>query len=79
MTQFLLAIAVAAGWAVSLYFWPFRDCRRCRGSGRNRGSNRRRYGTCKGRRCQRGTVQRFGSKAVHRAARALVAYRKGKW
>lgn len=54
-------------WAGSWYAWPFTQCPRCKGTGLNRGSNSRRFGTC--RRCG-GTrrVQRFGSRTVHRIA-----------
>jgi hypothetical protein len=76
MTLFLLGLAAAVIYTGSLYAWPFRPCSRCGGTGRNRGSNRRRYGTCKARRCDRGTVQRLGSKTVHRAVRSLAAYRR---
>ena len=78
MTLFLLILAAAAAYAGSLYVWPFRPCPRCKGTGRNRGSNRKRYGACKARRCDRGTVQRFGSKTVHRAVRSLIAYQNNR-
>jgi DnaJ-class molecular chaperone len=71
---FLIALAVAAAYVISLWVWPFRPCPRCQGKGTNRGSNRRRFGNC--RRCQGSkAVQRIGSKAVHRAVRSLIAYR----
>jgi len=77
---FLLALAAAAGWTVKSYFWPMAPCRRCRGRKTNRGSTRKRFGPCG--KCG-GTGSRFvlGSRAVHRAVRALVAYKKerGKW
>jgi hypothetical protein len=76
MALFLIGLAAATCYLASLYAWPFRPCSRCGGTGRNRGSNKRRYGTCKGRRCDRGTVQRLGSKTVHRAVRALLTYRR---
>lgn len=67
MTELLLTgAAVAAGWAVSLYFWPFGQCGKCKGSGRNLGSNKKRFGTCK--RCKgSGRRQRFGSRAIHKS------------
>ena len=62
----LAVLALAAWWFVSRWRWPYRPCPRCQGSGRNRGSNRRRHGDCK--RCG-GThrVQRPGARLVHRA------------
>lgn len=70
MTLFWIAVTGAICYAASLYAWPFRPCPRCRGSGTNRGSNRRRHGNCK--RCG-GTrrVQRLGSKFVHRTFLAV--------
>jgi len=44
----VLVIAIAGGsWLVSLRLWPYTFCRRCRGGGRNSGSNSRRHGRCK--------------------------------
>src|SRR3989442_10001882 len=61
----LLILAVAAGYAVSLYFWPWRNCPRCRGTRVNTGSNRHRYGMCK--RCSgTGRTCRIGATAMHR-------------
>jgi hypothetical protein len=74
----LAALAAVTGYAGSLYIWPFKPHRRCGGTGRNRGSNKRRHGLCKSRRCHAGTVQRIGSRAVHRAVRGAVRYRKEK-
>lgn len=63
----LIAAALLTLWAGSLYRWPFRQCPRCRGTGRNHGSVTRRFGTC--RRCDgHGRVQRRGSRTVHRLA-----------
>jgi hypothetical protein len=71
MTALVLGATVAAvGYCISLYIWPFKPHGRCHGTGRNAGSNGRRFGVCKSRRCNGGTVQRFGSRAVHRAVRA---------
>lgn len=78
MTLFLLILAVAAGYVVSLYLWPFRPCPRCSARlipGTSRGSSRKRFGLCK--RCKGSkSVQRAGSRTVHRAVRALAAYHK---
>ena len=76
----LLAVpADVAIWMVWVYVNPFKNCGWCKGSGKHPLSSRKTFGSCWNPRCQRGTVQRFGSKAVHRAVRALVAYRRGKW
>ena len=74
MTWFLIGLAVTSGWTISLYAWPFRPCPACKGSGTNRGSNKRRHGPC--RRCKGSRhVQRIGSRTVHRAVRGLIKYR----
>lgn len=77
----LLAVAGIAAYAGSLYLWPFRPCIRCGGSGRNRGSNRKRFGEC--RRCKgTGRKRRLGAKTIHRGAVSLAdrarEKRKGK-
>ena len=65
--DFLIAAAALLVWAAALYRWPFGQCPRCRGTGRNRGSTGRRFGTCC--RCDgRSRVQRFGSRTIHRIA-----------
>lgn len=64
----LIGIALYAG---SLYLWPFRPCMRCGGSGRNQGSNRKRFGEC--RRCKgTGRKRRLGAKTIHRGAVSLA-------
>jgi ribosomal protein S14 len=61
----LIAMAAFACWAVSAYVYPFRPCGRCGGTGRKKGSTRRRFDLC--RRCDgTGRVQRPGSRAAHR-------------
>ena len=75
LALFLLALAGAVFYVGSLYAWPFRSCPRCGGTGRNRGSNARRFGQCKRRGCNGGRVQRTGSRTVHQAVRALADYR----
>lgn len=61
----LIALTGFACWAVSVYVYPFRPCGRCGGTGRKKGSTRRRFDLC--RRCDgTGRVQRFGSRAAHR-------------
>jgi len=75
VTWFLLILAAAAWWLISRYFWPFRPCPRCKGSGTNPGSNSKRHGPCG--RCHGSRhVQRIGSKTVHRAVRAVIKYRR---
>jgi len=65
ITVILLIIAAAAGYAVSLYFWPWRNCPRCHGTRVNPGSTRRRHGRCT--RCSgTGRTRRIGATAVHR-------------
>lgn len=63
-------------WAVWVYVNPMTDCGWCKGKGRHPLSGSRYFGSCWNPRCQRGTVQRAGSRAVHRAVRALVNYRR---
>ncbi len=62
----LTALTALATWAVSVYVYPFRHCGRCGGTGRKKGSTRRRFDLC--RRCSgTGRVQRIGSRAAHRS------------
>lgn len=46
-TLIILIIAVAVAYRLSLALWPYTACRTCSGSGRNAGSNRRRWGACR--------------------------------
>ena len=67
ITITLLIIGIAAGYAVSLYFWPHRNCPRCRGARvtHGGGSLRPRFKAC--RRCSStGRTRRIGATAVHR-------------
>jgi hypothetical protein len=65
ITVILLALAIAACYASSLYFWPHRNCPRCRGARVSPGSSSRRFGMCK--RCSStGRTRRHGAAAVHR-------------
>lgn len=43
----IVVLAVSAFYYVSLRIWPHTYCRRCSGGGRNRGSTRSRFGTCR--------------------------------
>ena len=64
ITVILLALGIAAGYAVSLYLWPLRKCTRCRGTRVTRGRGRR-VRSCK--RCHgTGRIRRIGATAVHR-------------
>ncbi len=74
----LIGAGLAALNAVSLYLWPFAPCTRCKGTGRNQGSNRKRWGECT--RCQgTGRRKRPGARTIHRGAVSLAerASRKG--
>ncbi|WP_192808649.1 hypothetical protein [Actinomadura montaniterrae] len=65
INMILLAMAAFVIWAVSVYTYPFRPCRRCGGTGRKPGSTRRRFGPCN--RCGgTGRTQRLGSRTAHR-------------
>ena len=66
-----VAVVVLGGWfGLSRWRWPYKPCRRCKGTGRNKGSNSRRHGDCK--RCGGGRrVQRPGARTVHRAIRTI--------
>ena len=69
-TVLIILLAIAA-WAGSLYLWPFRPCMKCGGSGRNKGSSRKRFGEC--RRCQgSGRRRRLGARTIHRGAVSLA-------
>ena len=64
ITVILLALGIAAGYAVSLYLWPLRKCTRCRGTRVTHGTGRR-VRTCK--RCHgTGRIRRIGATTVHR-------------
>ncbi|WP_300611081.1 hypothetical protein [Trebonia sp.] len=71
LTLVITGLLIAAGWAVSLYLWPFAPCRKCEGTGRNPGSSRKRHGEC--RRCQgKGRRIRTGAATIHRGRVALA-------
>jgi DnaJ-class molecular chaperone len=68
---FLIALLAFGAYVGSLYLWPYRPCTRCKGTGRNKGSNRKRFGQC--RRCGgAGMLRRIGAKTVHRGAVSLA-------
>jgi hypothetical protein len=75
---FLIFLAAFTAWCAWVYLNPFTDCGWCHGTGRHRLSGRRYRGSCWNPRCQRGQVQRLGSKSVHRAVRTLVAYHRNR-
>ena len=67
----LLILLGIAGYTLSLYCWPFRPCLKCGGSGRNKGSSRKRFGECK--RCKgTGRRRRLGARTIHRGAVSLA-------
>jgi len=61
----LITIAVALGalacWRVSVWLYPFAQCRRCSGTRQVPGSNKDRWGTC-GRCGGSGRRRRFGAR-----------------
>ena len=62
----LAVTGLAVWWGLSRWLWPCRPCRKCAGSGRNRGSTGARHGDCK--RCGGSRrVKRPGAVLVHRA------------
>ena len=77
-TLILYGVAAFLLWVGSLYLWPYAPCLKCKGSGRNRGSNpRKRFGQC--RRCKgAGTRTRIGAKAVHRGRVSLAERRRNR-
>jgi hypothetical protein len=67
-TTVLLALAVAAIWALRLYAAPFGRCPRCHGTGNIKRGNRRPVcPRCKGRK----RIQRTGSRTLHQLARRV--------
>jgi hypothetical protein len=63
----LVTLIGGAVYAVRLYFFPFRDCRRCAGTGRKHsGLGRRSYDLCH--RCAgNGNVLRPGARLLHKS------------
>lgn len=71
----LAALATAVANLASLWLWPFAPCRKCHGTGRNPGSDRKRHGEC--RRCLgTGRRRRAGASLVHRGAVSLAERRR---
>jgi hypothetical protein len=61
----IIAAAAAAGWYISLRRHPYAPCRWCRGTSRNAGSTRKRWGACP--RCGgTGRRLRWGARRVRR-------------
>jgi DnaJ-class molecular chaperone len=46
-TLALAAVVYLAGYWLSLKIWPYTGCGKCGGTGRNGGSNRKRWGYCR--------------------------------
>jgi hypothetical protein len=68
----LILAAVLAAWtavyAVACYVWPFKNCRRCEGSGKRRSPSGKAWRRC--RRCKGGGARlRFGRWIWNRARR----------
>jgi hypothetical protein len=75
-----LIVAVPAAfvtWVAWVLVNPFKDCGVCSGRGRHGLSSKKTYGWCWNPRCQKGTVQRFGSRAVASAVQAFIGWRRG--
>ena len=72
--EVVAALLAGAGYATWSYLHPWRDCPRCKASGKNRLSTPRRRGKCG--RCK-GTreVRTLGSRVLHRAVRSIRGYR----
>jgi hypothetical protein len=59
------AVVWAAAYLIGCKIWPFEPCPGCDGSGRNAGSNRKRWGTCRD--CEgKGRRERWGVRFVNR-------------
>jgi DnaJ-class molecular chaperone len=59
------ALMLGAVYYVSVRLWPYARCRSCTGSGKNAGSNRKRWGPC--RRCGgSGKRERLGTRLFFR-------------
>lgn len=75
MAAFLIVVAGLVVWGGSLYLFPFGPCLSCGGSGRRKGSNRKRFGLCK--RCGGGGRRiRFGARVVHRQVLSVMSERR---
>jgi hypothetical protein len=67
-TLLVIAAVAAVSYYISLKLWPWRNCGRCRGSGRNIGSTAKRYGRC--RKCGGiGRRPRLGARAANQGRR----------
>lgn len=73
----LATAALSIAWLVSRLLWPYRPCGKCKGTGRNPGSNDRRHGDC--RRCKGARrVRRVGAGFVHRLKLSILGRAKGR-
>ena len=74
----LIAIADLIGYGIWAYTHPWRSCPKCKGTGVNRMSTKRRSGRCA--RCK-GTrqVKTLGAQLLHRIIRSIVSYRRDNW
>lgn len=69
----LFAGLLVVVWVVRAYFWPGAPCPRCKGRKTNKGSTKKRFGTC-GRCGGTGNRQVLGSRTV----RSVIRHRKKK-
>jgi hypothetical protein len=75
-TLALLSLAITVGYGIACWIWPFRACRKCRGSGRFHTPRRlRRAGLGRGirqcRRCDATGLRLRAGRRVHAAIRRL--------
>src|SRR5215472_14139256 len=71
VTGVLVGLGIAAVNAGSIYLWPLAPCIACKGTGRNQGSNKKRWGEC--RHCKgTGRRERPGARLIHRGAVTLA-------
>lgn len=63
LVVFCVAVCCLVCYRFSLVLYPYTRCPRCKGSGRNDGSNRKRWGSC--RKCGgSGKRERFGRRVL---------------
>jgi hypothetical protein len=73
----LIAVITAIWWVASRWWWPYKPCPKCKGTGRNRGSSKKRHGDCK--KCGGShRVRRIGARAVHQAITSIRNSRREK-
>jgi DnaJ-class molecular chaperone len=65
MTIFAAVLLAAGGYYLSLKIWPYTACSRCKGGGKNAGSNKKRFGHC-GKCSGTGRQERLGTRLLLR-------------